>query len=250
MKQDLNLLWSDQIVFSDYTQNDFGYYAAGIRFTKKMMFLCHNYGNMRDDLEFDDWPDWETIEICPWENIIKIDRYDGLNVIRSVSQKDINTWLEALDDVQLVFPVLKIANENLAIMMEGRPYSEKSKNSLNRQKRILENTIPMIKSIVNKPFTFQTSLYIDVFTTQRNTLPDIDRFIQPIMDFFKGILYEDDCQVDSLHPRIFNFDEPFPILECRADPMGLSSVENIPVGSLFPLARNVRDYYVIRFRVH
>ena len=245
MKQDLDLSPFDEIVFSDSTQSNFITYQSGIRFTKEMLFFCYNHIK----LDFDDWNDWETIEVCPWENIISIDTYDGINPIRSISHKDIRSWLSHFKDTQLSFPYLKITSHNITIIMEGRPFSERSKNQLRRQNSLLQTIIPNITSVVKNPLTIQTSLYIDVFTTQRSSLPDVDRFVHPIMDIFRGILYKDDSQINTLHPRIFNIENPFTILECRSDPMSLSFFENIPVGSLLPLVIDVRDYYVIRFRI-
>ena len=249
MTKDLGLSSLDEIVFSDYTQNHMMYYQPGIRFTKEMLFLCQTH-RATVDLGLDDWQDWDFIEICPWENIISIDRYEGLDVIRSVSQKEIKSWLMSLEEIPLSFPIVRVTAKDIGIIMEGRPYSERSQRSLVKQKSIYENLLTKITTIVKKPLTVPTILYIDVFTTQEEELPDVDRFVQPIMDFFKGILYVDDSQIHDLHPRIFKMDNPFTILECRSEPMSLSSVENIPVGSLFPLVKNVKDYYVIRFRIH
>lgn len=249
MKEDLSLKQLDYIVFSDGTHSEFMHYEQGIRFTKDMLFLCQNSSWIKEATESDDWQDWEIIEICSWENIISIDRHKGANVIRSIPHNEIISWLNNLEEIPLSFPILRIKGRTIAIIMDGRPYSERSERSLIRQKNIYQSLLSKIASTVKKPIELPTYLFIDVFTTQKDKLADADRFVQPIMDFFKGILYEDDSQITGLYPRIFNMNTQFTILECRTEPMGLSFFENIPVGSLFPLAKNVRDYYVIRFKI-
>jgi hypothetical protein len=212
MKEDLSLKQLDYIVFSDGTHNEFMYYEQGIRFTKEILFLCQNYNFAKNATKSDDWQEWDIIEICPWENIISIDRYKQVKIIRSISHNQIISWLNNLEDIPLSFPIFRV-------------------NS--RKKHVI----------------FHIYLFIDVFTTQKEKLADTDRFVRPIMDFFKGILYEDDSQIIGLYPRIFNMNSQFTVLECRTEPMGLSYIENIPIGSLFPFAKNIRDYYVIRFKI-
>jgi hypothetical protein len=249
LKNDFSLNQLDYIVFSDGTHVEFMHYEQGIRFTKDMLFLCQNSSWIKGATESDDWQDWEIIEICPWENIISIDRHKGANIIRSIPNNEINYWLNNLEEIPLSFPILSIKNRTIAIIMNGRPYSERSERGLIRQKDIYQTLLSQITSIVKKPVNLPTYLFIDVFTTQREKLADADRFVKPIMDFFKGILYEDDSQVTGLYPRILSMKKQFTVLECRTEPMGLDYIENIPIGSLFPLAKNIRDYYVIRFKI-
>jgi hypothetical protein len=249
MKEDLSLKQLDYIVFSDGTHNEFMYYEQGIRFTKEILFLCQNYNFAKNATKSDDWQEWDIIEICPWENIISIDRYKQVKIIRSISHNQIISWLNNLEDIPLSFPIFRVNSRNISIIMDGRPYSERSERSLTRQKSIYQSLLSIITSIVKKPVKFHIYLFIDVFTTQKEKLADTDRFVRPIMDFFKGILYEDDSQIIGLYPRIFNMNSQFTVLECRTEPMGLSYIENIPIGSLFPFAKNIRDYYVIRFKI-
>lgn len=249
MKEDLSLKQLDYIVFSDFTHVEFMNYEQGIRFTKDMLFLCQNSSWIKGAIESDDWQDWEIIEICPWENIISIDKHEGTKVISSIPHNEIISWFNNLEEIPLTFPILRIKDRTIAIIMDGRPYSERSKCSLMRQKNIYRNILSQIARAVKKPVKFPTYLFIDVFTTKKNRLADADRFVKPIMDFFKGIVYEDDSQITGLYPRIFDMNTQFTVLECRTEPMGLSFFENIPVGSLFPSAKSVRDYYVIRFKI-
>ena len=87
---------------------------------------------------------------------------------------------------------------------------------------------------------------IDIFSSDFSRLPDVDRTSITIMDAFEGTVYGNDKQVRHLQPRIFSSTSAYIKLECQSEPMEHYTVENIPAGSLYPLATGILDYYVVR----
>ena len=68
------------------------------------------------------------------------------------------------------------------------------------------------------------------------------------MDAFVGLAYKDDKQIVHLRPRVFESLSAFARLGCGTEPIPHYELEDIPPGSLFPLAGGIRDYYVVRIR--
>jgi Holliday junction resolvase RusA-like endonuclease len=246
IREEFGLTWQSDVVFSDYTHVPFRMLQDGMRFTKHMLFLCMNAVPVGKEYEGDDWLDWDLVQICPWESVIHFETPKGEDQVTSVSQDDIVEWLSTLDDADLELPYLHIKTHRVAVIMEGRPHSERSKGGSERIRRIAQRLSPRIKLRIPNPLDGPLEINIEVFTRNKQVLPDVDRLAIPIMDAFKGIIYEDDRQIASLHPRLFKTDSLFVRLECRTEPMALYEIDRIPIGSLFPLSKGIHDYYVIR----
>lgn len=246
LQKEFGLTNFSEVVFSDFTQRPFYILKDGMRFTKQISFLCSSAIVLDRVAEGDDWIDWDYIEICPWENIIGFESFQGGDLIRSTSEDDIQNWLSNLEDVDLNLPYLSIEKRGIALIIEGRPHSERSKKGSKKVREIVQGFDLRIKSEISKPLKGPLGINIEVFTTDKQNLPDPDRFSIPIMDAFKGIVYEDDKQIVSLHPRIIETQNLFVNLECRSVPMDLPEVDKMPVGSLLPLSKSINDYFVVR----
>ena len=130
--------------------------------------------------------------------------------------------------------------------MDGRPYSERSRKGSNRIKRVIKSFIAEIKQILPKPTTKPIYMFFEIFSTDPSNLPDIDRLTHPIMDAFEDIVYYNDKQIRELKPRIFDSTKLLVNLQVQTHPMGLHMIESIPSGSLYPLCKEVKDYFAIR----
>jgi len=175
-----------------------------------------------------------------------IEKFQGEESVELVSQVDIRKWLSNLNDVDFSLPYLHVQEHRIALMIKGRPHSERSKKGSKRVRKIVQDFGPYIKSKIPEPFKGPLTVNIEVFTRSKEDLPDLDRFSIPILDAFKGMVYEDDKQIESLHPRIFETENIFVKLECRTEPMELSTIERMPIGGLLPLCRSIYDFFVVR----
>jgi hypothetical protein len=243
LKQAFALTPESEILFSDGCRALFLGLCEGMRYTPEPLLLCH--GSISPN---DDWQESENIQICPWNNIRGIDAMDGSKLRKAISPQELSSWRSALPRTQYSLPYVDVRDDNIVIMLSGRPYSERSQKRVGKQQGQLQTLYPEIRSVIPMPRTEPVAMNIEVFTTEAGQLPDVDRFAKPIMDAFKGVIYRDDKQVLSLKPRVFDVREAFATLECRTEPMALYEVDHVPVGNLFPLAKGIRDYYVIRIK--
>ncbi len=144
------------------------------------------------------------------------------------------------------FPFLQVRTGSVACIFEGIPKSVRSKGGKQRLKQEVNNLKSEIQRSFPTPDTGHVEMMIDIFSSNPKELPDVDRLSISVMDAFEGIVYEDDKQVRRLQPRIIETVSAYKRLECTTDPMAFLEVENLPVGSLYPLATGVLDYYVVR----
>ena len=133
------------------------------------------------------------------------------------------------------------------MVVEGRPHS-KSRKGKGKIKSVVESFRSRIEAIIPEPQVGPLEVKVEVLTKDRTSLPDADRFIAPIIDAFKGIIYEDDKQIRNVHPRVFETAKLTIILECKTDPMGLYQIESIPIGSLIALCVGIYDDHVVRIK--
>jgi Holliday junction resolvase RusA-like endonuclease len=245
MMEQLGLTWESEALFSDYCPDQlFLNKPQRIKYTKEVILFCDSYLAF-DEYESDDLIEWDSVEICPWENIIEFYVIKKNKKKKTIKRDEIDLWLDQLDDFEIHFPCFMYREGYIAVLMDGRPYSksQKGKERFRNKIRKYDNEIAKIlPSPTKKPI----HMYIEVFSTEPSNLPDIDRFTTPIIDVFKNLIYQDDNQIRELKPRVFNTTKLLEKLELRSHPMGLYTIEMIPSGSLYPLCKGVQDYFVIR----
>lgn len=244
LMEQLGLTFESVVLFSDYCELPIFIHPERIKYTKYMLLFCD-----RDRFlgyEFYDWLEWDRIEICPWENILEINVMKGVDIKRSIKREEIDTWLSQLNDQKMDFPFSNIRKGEITIIVEGRPHSERSKKGSENIRNIIKSFGPQIRNILPVPISKPIQIGIDVFSLGSLEIPDIDRFTHPILDAFEGLIYEKDRQIKELKPRVFDSSKAIVQLECRLEPMGLYEIENIATGALYPLAKGVMNYYVIR----
>jgi hypothetical protein len=242
LEQAFALTPESEILFADGSRELFLELYEGMRYTPELLLLCNG------GLPNDDWQESETIQICPWNNILGIHVIDGSKLRRVIGSQELSTWRSALPSIPCSLPYIDVTDDNIVIILSGRPYSERSQRSAGRQQRSLQTLYPEIRSVIPAPRTEPMAMNIEVFTTEADQLPDVDRLAKPIMDVFKGVVYRDDKQVRSLQPKVLDVTNAFITLECRTVPMALHEVGHVPVGDLFPLANGIWDYYTVRMR--
>ncbi len=113
-------------------------------------------------------------------------------------------------------------------------------------KSIAEELEPSIKAAYPVPTCNAVQMRIDVFSSNPISLPDADRLCKSIMDAFEGIAYVSDKQVTDLRPRIICSKDAYSVVRLQTEPMPHFEVDNMPAGSMYPLASGILDYYVIR----
>ena len=111
-----------------------------------------------------------------------------------------------------------------------------------------------VQSIIPEPLKGKVSVYFDVFSTEYEEyfgrygkiIPDIDRLVHHILDAIQGQIYDNDRQIDDLKVRIWDTSDIQHILEVKSHPDGLYEMNNVPLGLLYPVSMDIKDYYVMR----
>lgn len=246
MMDQLNLPITSKVLYSDYCQEPilFSTHPKNVKFTKDVLLLCK-----RDNpyiQESNDWLEWKTVEICPWDNILEIKHSD-----KTYGQDELCRWLSRQEEYIMGLPFCNAKSGNITIIIKGRPYSERNrlrkKETIESIKSFSNQIREILPTPINNKQSNQIEVLIDVFSQQKGNFPDVDRLVPPILDAFQGLVYENDRQVKKCQPRVINTSKVFERLECRtAVPMGLFEIDNITTGALFPLANRCMDYFVIR----
>lgn len=235
-----NLSVESEITYSDYCQEMLFVHQHGIKFTDKALLMLY------PAREHDDWIEAESIEFCPWENVISLRNVRGGEVLEEYSHSELDEWLATIPTPRLQYPILSARRGSVAYIVQGIPKSARSKKGKERLKQDVLGFKDTIRGNFGSPATGPVEIMIEVFSSDTIRLPDVDRMSITIMDAFEGTVYENDKQVRHLQPRVFSSATAYKKLECQTEPMDQYELKNVPAGSLYPLATGVLDYYVVR----
>jgi len=229
-----------EIIFSDYCHDTIFMYKHGIKFTDKALLILY------PAKKYDDWIEAESIDFSPWDNILGFQNIRGSEIIEEFSHTEIKNWLSTIPNYQIQYPHLYARRGDISYIVQGTPKSARSKKGKGRLKQDVQDRKDIIKQHFGPPATGSIEIMIEVFSSDLNQLPDVDRLSITIMDAFEGTAYINDKQVRQLRPRVFSSTSAYTRLECQTEPVAHFEVENIPAGSLFPLATGIFDYYAVR----
>ena len=229
-----------EITYSDYCKHNIYVHKYGVKFTDKALLMLY------PSKEQDDWIESKSIDFCPWDNIIGIQNIRGHEILEEFSSSEIKRWLSTITTTRVHYPFLHAERGHVVYIVQGVPKSERSKKGKKRLKQDVRKRIDFIQKHFGSPAKGPVEMLIEVFSTDPNQLPDVDRMSITIMDAFEGTVYETDKQVRQLNPRVFSSTSACKKLQCQTEPMEHYEIENIPAGSLYPLSTGVLDYYVIR----
>lgn len=235
-----NISVESEITYSDYCKDMIFAHKHRIRFTDKALLMLH------PAREYDDWIEAELIEFYPWDNVIGFQNVQGREILEEFSRSEIDEWLSTIPTPRLQYPFLNARHGNIAFIFQGVPKSSHS----SKGKKWLKQEVLKLKDLIQEHFgppdTDHVEIMIEIFSSDPDRLPDVDRMSTTVMDAFEGTVYVNDKQVRRLQPRVFSSTEAYTKVECQTEPMGYYEVANIPAGSLYPLATGILDYYVIR----
>ncbi len=229
------------IRYADYCQEPLWFHRHGIRFTAAA-FLITDLGAKDGD-----WTEAHTVRFFPWESVLGILNIKGAVIPQEHTCEQIREWLSTLQRPAVTYPLVHAESRCLAVILIGTPRSVRSKGGKARLKSDVWSLQPTIAEHYGSPKGGPVELTIEVFSTQPD-LPDVDRISNSVMDAFVGLAYKDDKQIVHLRPRVFESLSAFARLGCGTEPIPHYELEDIPPGSLFPLAGGIRDYYVVRIR--
>ena len=235
-----NLSLESEIIYSDNCRDMIYVHQHGIKFTDKALLI------MKPDHERDNWIECEFIEFCPWDNIIGFQNVRGTEILEEVSQPEICKWLSTIPTPRLRYPFLSARCGHIAYIVKGVPKSVRSKKGKIRLKQDVRNYKRVIEKDFGIPATGPVEIMIEIFSSDIDRLPDVDRLSSTIMDAFEGTVYESDKQVRLLQPHVYSSKDAYAKFECQTEPMKHFEAINIPLGSLYPLATGILDYYVVR----
>ena len=240
--QKFNISFESVITFTDFCQEPIFTRKQDIRFTPNSLLLLDS----AQKLIRDEWIEEDVIEFCPWDCVHNIQNIHGSTVLQEFDHAEIAKWLSFLPSREFKSPFLQVRTGNVACIFEGIPKSARSKGGKQRIKQEANNLKLEIQRCFPTPDTDHVEMMIDIFSSHPKDLPDVDRLSISIMDAFEGVVYVSDKQVRLLQPRVIETGTAYRRLNCTGDPMALLAIENIPSGSLYPLANGVLDYYVVR----
>jgi hypothetical protein len=209
-----------------------------------LLFCEHD---LIDPYDFD-WAEQSRITICSWESMdeIRCMRGDGDQTVAQAMQVDIMKHVAAHAYPQVELPYVAGFVGEINLICSGTPRSERSAKGKLRTKETVSRLLPEIRERFPQMLSCAFEAYIETFTTDKRNEPDLDRSIPPILDAFSGVVYETDKQIKSLHHRIFNTNDLLERLELKNEPMSLSEIPSIPIGSLAALLWGHANYHVIR----
>ena len=233
-----------EITYTDGCKDMIFLYKNGIKFTPKAFLI------LRQTFEYDEWLGAGTIGFYSWDNVCNIQNVKGITVLEEFNRVDIAEWLAGLPSRDLKYPFLHVRTGDVAYIVEGAPMSVRSRKGKERLKEDVHSLKPLFQDFFQRPATGPVEMMIDIFSSNRERLPDVDRLSISIMDAFEGLVYTSDKQVRYLQPRVFDSVKAYEPLECRTEPMEHYEISNIPAGSLYPLATGVLDYYVVRIHTY
>jgi Holliday junction resolvase RusA-like endonuclease len=236
-----------EITFSDYCINQIFPYRDNIKFTSKSLLFFHPKAGW-EKYNSDDWVEAESLDFYPWYSILGFRNIKGDRILQEFDEAVINKWLTTVTDPQLYYPYINVRKGHIAFIVTGKPRSVRSKGGKLRLKKEIALKKKDIERIYPQLFDKNVEMQVDIFLedVDRNDRPDVDRLSSLIMDAFEGVAYINDKQIKDLRPRIIDVSQAFTKLECRTDPMDCFSLDNIPAGSVFPLAMGIKNYYVVR----
>jgi Holliday junction resolvase RusA-like endonuclease len=237
-----NISLESVITYTDFCQEPIFTRKEDIRFTPKAMLLR----NSSHSMIWDEWIEEEDIDFCPWDCVHNIQKIYVKAVLQEFDHAEIAKWLLSLPRLEFNYPFLHVRSGNVACIFKGIPKSERSKGGKQRIKQEAKNLKLEIQKYFHAPDPDHVEMMIDIFSSHPKDLPDVDRLSISIMDAFEGVVYLNDKQVRRLQPRVIETETAYRRLECTSDPMALLKIENMPSGSLYPLANGELDYYVVR----
>ncbi|NVN91287.1 MAG: hypothetical protein HXX11_11890 [Desulfuromonadales bacterium] len=238
--QKFNMSFESVITFTDFCQEMIFARNKAIRFTQNALLMSN------PALNLDDWIEEDSIEFCPWNSVQNIQNIAGSAVLEEFNHSEIAKWLSSLPFSELKFPFLQVRTGKVACIFEGVPKSMRSKGGKERLKQEVQNLKLEIQQYFPTPDPDHVELMIEVFSSRPQDLPDVDRLSISIMDAFEGVVYVSDKQVKRLQPRVIDTSNAYSILGCAPEPMSLLEINDIPLGSVFPLACGILNYYVVR----
>lgn len=236
-----------EITFSDYCKDQIFVYRDNIKFTSKSLIFFRPKDGW-EKYSSDDWIETESVDFYPWYSILNFQNIKGQKVLQEFDETEINKWLATVKDPNLDYPYINVQRGHIVFITVGRPKSVRSKKGKLRLKKDVEAKKKAIENIYPDPFSRDVEMKIDVFLedVDSNDRPDVDRLTSLITDAFEGVAYINDKQIIDLRPRIIDVSQAFTKLECRTDPIGCFSLDDVPTGSLFPLSMGIKNYYVVR----
>lgn len=235
-----------EVTFSDYCRDLIFPHQPSIRFTSKSLIFINPKEGFKDSA--DDWIELASLEFHPWQNILNFQNVEGTEIIAQYDEQTIAHWLLELNDPVIDFPYIDVRKGHIAFVVLGKPRSVRSKGGkISFTKKVEAKRAEVVK-IYHPPFDGNVEMKKDVFleNVDADDRPDVDRLSTLITDAFEGIAYISDKQIKDLRPRIIDVSQAFTKLECRTEPMGCLELNDIPLGSVFPLAMGIKDYYVVR----
>lgn len=234
------------IIFSDYCTNLLFPYSDKIKFTSKAILFT--YPKKGFEHIADDWIEVDTVDFHPWDNILSISDSEESFVPSDIQQPALTEWISTINDPVIDYPYVSVREGNIAFIFTGKPRSERSKGGKLDFKKKVESRKEQVARFYPQPFTGHVQMKIDIFSEDihENERPDIDRLSTLITDAFQGVAYVNDKQIRDLRPRLIDVSQAFRRIECRTDPMDSFSLDDIPIGSVFPLAMGINNYYVVR----
>jgi len=238
--QKFNISFESVITFTDFCQELILPQKKAIKFTQRALLISHPSQNL------DDWIEEEVIEFCTWESVHNIQNISGNTVLEEFDHPEIAKWLSFLPCLEMNFPFLQVRTGNVVCIFGGVPKSMRSKGGKERLKQEVQNRKLEIQRFFPAPVHDHVEMMIDIFSSCPQELPDVDRLSISVMDAFEGVVYVNDKQVRRLQPRVIDSSNAFRRLECATEPMSLLKIDDIPPGSVFPLACGVLNYYVVR----
>lgn len=231
-----------ELTYADFCTEMIWLHRDGIRFTRDVLLIT-------DLRQSDgDWAEAGKLRFYPWENVQGVRNVKGAAILQEYESDQIREWVSSLAQSRVTYPYLDVTRGHIAFVLEGAPRSVRSKGGKARLREEILKHRDTIGQALGRPMQGPVEMMIDVFSSEPVKLPDADRFSNSIMDAFQGLAYLDDKQVKHLRPRVFESSSAFERLECTSEPMPHFEIEDIPPGSLFPLATGMRDYYVVRIR--
>ena len=185
-----------EITYIDFCKETI-FLHKNIKFTSKALLMvyptdCH-----------DDWIEAESIEFCPWDSVYNIENINGNTVLEEFGHTEIMKWLMSLSSKNVKYPFLHVRTGSVACIFEGVPKSARSKIGKQRFKKEVHNLKSSIQRSFPTPDPDHVEMMIDIFSSNPEKLPDVDRLSISIMDAFEGIVYLNDKQIRLLQPRVF-----------------------------------------------
>jgi hypothetical protein len=240
----LRLPHESEIAYTDGCREIMIKWENNVKFTSKAI-LSYDRMYLPIRQRDDDWIETTLVEFCPWHNIEAIYKIKQDKLLNTYNSDFLKKCLLEIQDPEMRYPFLRVSPWQIVYIDVGKPKSSRSKGGKRRFREDVMVHLDKIQRIFPNPPRGKIEMKIDVFFESNENHADVDRFSTHILDAFNGIAYKDDKQVKDLRPRVLDVSRAYDVLECRTEPMGLFSVDNIPTAVLFPLATGVTSYYAV-----